>query len=213
MGLISWVVVGAIAGALARRIVPGSDPGRVVVTVILGMAGASPGRVPRWRHRRIRHDELRRLVLAGGHAGRDRAALRLRYARPADRLRWERKGVKEDDRFPDESSAGHRRVSGGGSRGAGGGGGLPHDERGAARGPRHSGRVAPVPPRLEDVRRLHPPGRRGCPRPTAKTAWTARVDGGEVWGNTSGSARSRRRRSTSSPHSSMSASWSSAAAG
>lgn len=43
MGLISWVVVGAIAGLLARRIVPGPDPGRFVVTVILGMAGASVG--------------------------------------------------------------------------------------------------------------------------------------------------------------------------
>ncbi len=43
MGLISWVVVGAIAGLLARRIVPGPDPGRFIVTVILGMAGASLG--------------------------------------------------------------------------------------------------------------------------------------------------------------------------
>jgi uncharacterized membrane protein YeaQ/YmgE (transglycosylase-associated protein family) len=43
MGLISWIVVGAIAGLLARRIVPGPDPGRFIVTVILGMAGASLG--------------------------------------------------------------------------------------------------------------------------------------------------------------------------
>jgi len=43
VGLISWVVVGTIAGLLARRIVPGPDPGRFVVTVILGMAGASVG--------------------------------------------------------------------------------------------------------------------------------------------------------------------------
>ena len=43
MGLISWIAVGAIAGLLARRIVPGPDPGRFVVTVILGMAGASVG--------------------------------------------------------------------------------------------------------------------------------------------------------------------------
>jgi hypothetical protein len=39
MGLISWLVVGALAGVLARRIVPGSDPGRSIVTIILGMAG------------------------------------------------------------------------------------------------------------------------------------------------------------------------------
>ena len=43
MGLISWVIVGAVAGLLARRIVPGADPGRFVVTVILGMADACVG--------------------------------------------------------------------------------------------------------------------------------------------------------------------------
>jgi uncharacterized membrane protein YeaQ/YmgE (transglycosylase-associated protein family) len=43
MGLVSWVVVGLIAGLLARWIVPGSGPGGLVVTTILGMAGASIG--------------------------------------------------------------------------------------------------------------------------------------------------------------------------
>ena len=43
MGLISWIVVGAIAGLLARRIVPGPDPDRFIVTVLLGIAGASVG--------------------------------------------------------------------------------------------------------------------------------------------------------------------------
>ena len=43
MGLISWIVIGTIAGVVARRIVPGPDPGRYIVTVILGMAGASLG--------------------------------------------------------------------------------------------------------------------------------------------------------------------------
>ena len=43
VGLISWILVGAIAGMLARRIVPGPDPGRFVVTVLLGMAGACVG--------------------------------------------------------------------------------------------------------------------------------------------------------------------------
>ena len=43
MGLISWIAVGAIAGLLARRIVPGPNPGRFVVAVILGMAGVSMG--------------------------------------------------------------------------------------------------------------------------------------------------------------------------
>lgn len=43
MGLVSWIVVGAIAGLLAKEIVPGPDPGRFLVTVLLGMAGASVG--------------------------------------------------------------------------------------------------------------------------------------------------------------------------
>ena len=43
MGLLSWVLVGLLAGLLARWIVPGPDPGGLVVTTILGMAGASIG--------------------------------------------------------------------------------------------------------------------------------------------------------------------------
>ena len=43
MGLLSWVVVGAVVGLVARGTVPGPDPGRLFVSVILGMAGASSG--------------------------------------------------------------------------------------------------------------------------------------------------------------------------
>jgi uncharacterized membrane protein YeaQ/YmgE (transglycosylase-associated protein family) len=43
MGLISWIVVGLIAGLLARWIMPGSEPGGFIVTGILGMAGAAVG--------------------------------------------------------------------------------------------------------------------------------------------------------------------------
>jgi len=43
IGIISWIVIGAIAGLVARRIVPGPDPGRSIITLILGMAGASLG--------------------------------------------------------------------------------------------------------------------------------------------------------------------------
>jgi uncharacterized membrane protein YeaQ/YmgE (transglycosylase-associated protein family) len=43
MGIISWIVVGAFAGLVARRIVPGPDPGRSIITIILGIAGASLG--------------------------------------------------------------------------------------------------------------------------------------------------------------------------
>ena len=43
MGLISWIVVGALAGLLAKWIMPGSGPGGFFITVLLGMAGASIG--------------------------------------------------------------------------------------------------------------------------------------------------------------------------
>jgi uncharacterized membrane protein YeaQ/YmgE (transglycosylase-associated protein family) len=43
MGIISWIVVGLIAGLLAKWIMPGSGPGGFIVTVIIGMAGASLG--------------------------------------------------------------------------------------------------------------------------------------------------------------------------
>ena len=43
MGLISWIVVGLIAGLLAKWIMPGEGPGGLLITLILGMAGASLG--------------------------------------------------------------------------------------------------------------------------------------------------------------------------
>ena len=43
MGLISWIIVGAIAGLLAKWIMPGDGPDSFIITVILGMAGASVG--------------------------------------------------------------------------------------------------------------------------------------------------------------------------
>ena len=43
MGIISWILVGLIAGLLAKWIMPGSGPGGFIVTVLIGMAGASLG--------------------------------------------------------------------------------------------------------------------------------------------------------------------------
>jgi uncharacterized membrane protein YeaQ/YmgE (transglycosylase-associated protein family) len=37
MGIISWIVVGLIAGALAKLVLPGDDPGGIIVTAIIGM--------------------------------------------------------------------------------------------------------------------------------------------------------------------------------
>ncbi len=43
MGIISWILVGLIAGLLAKWIMPESGPGGFIVTVLIGMAGASIG--------------------------------------------------------------------------------------------------------------------------------------------------------------------------
>ena len=43
MGLLSWIVVGLLAGLLAKWIMPGSDPGGIIVTILVGMAGAAVG--------------------------------------------------------------------------------------------------------------------------------------------------------------------------
>jgi uncharacterized membrane protein YeaQ/YmgE (transglycosylase-associated protein family) len=43
MGIISWIVVGLIAGALAKLVLPGDDPGGIIVTAVIGMVGAIVG--------------------------------------------------------------------------------------------------------------------------------------------------------------------------
>jgi uncharacterized membrane protein YeaQ/YmgE (transglycosylase-associated protein family) len=43
MGIITWIIVGLIAGALAKLILPGDDPGGIIVTILIGIAGAFVG--------------------------------------------------------------------------------------------------------------------------------------------------------------------------
>lgn len=40
MEFLGWIFVGLIAGAIARLVMPGRDPGGCVVTILLGIAGA-----------------------------------------------------------------------------------------------------------------------------------------------------------------------------
>ena len=40
MDLLGWIVIGLLAGALAKLIMPGRDPGGCIVTMLLGIAGA-----------------------------------------------------------------------------------------------------------------------------------------------------------------------------
>jgi uncharacterized membrane protein YeaQ/YmgE (transglycosylase-associated protein family) len=43
VGIISWIVVGLLAGVLAKLLVPGDDPGGIIVTILIGMVGAVVG--------------------------------------------------------------------------------------------------------------------------------------------------------------------------
>ena len=43
MGILSWIILGLIVGVLAKWIMPGPDPGGIVVTVLIGIAGAFVG--------------------------------------------------------------------------------------------------------------------------------------------------------------------------
>jgi uncharacterized membrane protein YeaQ/YmgE (transglycosylase-associated protein family) len=43
MGVLGWIVLGLIAGAIAKLIMPGDDPGGIIVTMLLGIVGAVVG--------------------------------------------------------------------------------------------------------------------------------------------------------------------------
>ena len=43
MGILSWLIMGLIVGALAKFIMPGRDPGGLIVTILIGIAGAFIG--------------------------------------------------------------------------------------------------------------------------------------------------------------------------
>ena len=42
-GIILWIIIGAIAGALGKLIMPGDDPGGLIATTLIGIAGAFVG--------------------------------------------------------------------------------------------------------------------------------------------------------------------------
>ncbi len=43
MGIISWIILGFIAGAIARALHPGKDRGGCMITILLGIGGALVG--------------------------------------------------------------------------------------------------------------------------------------------------------------------------
>ena len=43
MGIIAFIILGALAGAIAKKLMPGDDPGGFIVTTIIGIVGAVLG--------------------------------------------------------------------------------------------------------------------------------------------------------------------------
>lgn len=43
MSLLAWIVLGLIAGLVAKALVPGRDPGGCFITILVGIAGALVG--------------------------------------------------------------------------------------------------------------------------------------------------------------------------
>lgn len=43
MNILAWLIVGLIGGALGKLLMPGRDPGGIIITTLLGVAGAMLG--------------------------------------------------------------------------------------------------------------------------------------------------------------------------
>ncbi len=43
MGILSWLLLGLVVGALGKWIMPGKDPGGILVTILIGILGAVVG--------------------------------------------------------------------------------------------------------------------------------------------------------------------------
>jgi uncharacterized membrane protein YeaQ/YmgE (transglycosylase-associated protein family) len=43
MGILSWIVFGLVVGVIAKLVTPGRDPGGIIITLLLGVAGALLG--------------------------------------------------------------------------------------------------------------------------------------------------------------------------
>ena len=41
--MLGWILFGLIVGAIAKALIPGRDPGGIIITILLGIAGAAIG--------------------------------------------------------------------------------------------------------------------------------------------------------------------------
>lgn len=43
MGILGWIIFGLVIGALAKLVMPGRDPGGIIVTMVIGIVGSILG--------------------------------------------------------------------------------------------------------------------------------------------------------------------------
>ena len=43
MGILTWIIFGLIVGAIAKFLMPGRDPGGIIITILIGIVGAVIG--------------------------------------------------------------------------------------------------------------------------------------------------------------------------
>ena len=43
MGIFAWIILGLLAGLIAKALLPGEDPGGIIITTLIGIAGALIG--------------------------------------------------------------------------------------------------------------------------------------------------------------------------
>ncbi|MEV6005826.1 GlsB/YeaQ/YmgE family stress response membrane protein [Streptomyces sp. NPDC051976] len=72
MGIVSWIILGLLSGAIAKIVLPGRDPGGLVGTTLIGVAGAFLGGwiSAHFLHRSVAHHfyDLKTWVAAVGGA-------------------------------------------------------------------------------------------------------------------------------------------------
>lgn len=70
MGILSWFILGLVAGIIARIVMPGKDPGGLLLTIIIGITGAFLGGfvASRIGFSSITGFDLRSLIIAVGGA-------------------------------------------------------------------------------------------------------------------------------------------------
>ncbi|GHG41393.1 GlsB/YeaQ/YmgE family stress response membrane protein [Streptomyces hydrogenans] len=43
MGIIAWILIGLLAGLIAKALMPGRDPGGIIITILIGIGGGLLG--------------------------------------------------------------------------------------------------------------------------------------------------------------------------